>query len=112
MSVVMPLLKKQTRLTNRQIVSELRKKCINPYAIYNFPHAGSLSKRYSDEAISEAIRLFPSDCKVLEPVPFLEGIIKILCTKTALNTVADRNKCIAEKISALIKEICENEELN
>lgn len=103
------LLMKQ--ISPQEIIGHIRRKCVNSYAIYNFGHAGTLSRRYSGSVIEEAIKEFPDNCKVLRPIQLLEGIIRIVIIKKPdINPVSEKNIAKAKTIQMEIANLLEQEE--
>lgn len=98
-------------ISARDIIKRLRRKCINPYAIYNFGHAGTLARRYSKPIIESAIDKFPDKCKTITPLSLLEGIIKItIVRRPDINPVAEENISKAKIIHREIANLLSQEE--
>jgi len=60
----------------RELIRKLKPKCVNPYAILNYGHAGKITKKYSSDSIEKVLLDFPSNFRGLYPLRLFEGMLK------------------------------------
>ena len=101
------------KMTAKQIMSGSMPKCRNPYAIFNWSHAGSLLNRYSRDIIQISVDEFPDTFKGLHPIKYLEGVIKqAIIRHPEISAASEINQEKALHIRSIVKGLFSEEDID